>query len=127
VSEASQNKVATEAMRLHLAIADAPKFVMERAPFAAKEKRTELEPEQRDILREVRGKNAMSILAPIVNAEDWKQIPDYAKAEIYRKVLEGTTKQGVYAALPPDAAARQKLRDQLVGKILQQVQDAEGK
>jgi hypothetical protein len=122
VSQASEDKVKTEAVRLHLAIADAPKFLLERGPFKSKERQVPLSAEQRDVMREVTGKNAMTILAPIVNSEDWKQIPDFAKAAIYQKVLEGTRKQGQYAALPPTDAARVKLREEIVGKILQQIQ-----
>ena len=127
VTEVSQDKVKTEAVRLHLAIADAPKFLLERGPFGAKEKRIELAPEQRDVMKEVAGKNAMTILAPIVNDPDWKNIPDFAKAAIYKKVLEGTRKQGEYAALPPDDAARARLREKIVEKVLRQVQEADEK
>jgi hypothetical protein len=124
VSQAQEDKVKTEAERLHLAISDAPKFLLERGPFKSKERQVPLSAEQRDIMREVTGKNAMKILAPIVNSPDWSQIPDFAKAAIYQRVFEGTRKQGQYAALPPTDAARVKLREELVGKILQQVQEA---
>jgi hypothetical protein len=39
------------------------------------------------------------------------------------KVFEGTRKQGQYAALPPDDAARAKLREKIVGEVLRQVQE----
>lgn len=124
-SDVSQEKVRTEAARLHLAIADAPRFAMERAPFSAKEKRVDLTEPQRDIFREVSGKNAMEILAPIVNSSDWSQIPDFAKAEVYKKVIEGARKQGMYSALPPDDPSREKLREKLIEKVIKQTRDAE--
>ncbi len=127
VSEASQDKVRTEASRLMIAIADAPRFAQEKGPFNAKDKRVALQEEQRDIFREVSGKNAMAIMGPIVNAQDWDQIPDFAKAEIYKHVLEGTRKQGMYSALPPDAAERQKLREQIIMRIVKETQAAETK
>jgi len=125
-SEISEDKVKTEAVRLQIAIADAPRFVTERGPFNPKDKRVEMQAEQRDIFREVSGKNAMTILGPIVNAPDWKNIPDYAKAEIYKRVIEGTRKQAQYAALPPDDAARAKIRQDIVDRIVRESQAAQG-
>jgi hypothetical protein len=123
VTQKDEDKVKTEAVRLHLALTDAPKFLLERGPFKSKERQIELSAEQRDVMREVTGKNAMTILAPIVGSADWKNIPDFAKAAIYMKVFEGTRKQGQYAALPPDDAARAKLREKIVGEVLRQVQE----
>lgn len=124
-SQISEDKVKTEAVRLQLAIQDAPKFVTERGPFNPKDKRIELSAEQRDVFREVAGKNAMSILGPIVSAPDWDRIPDFAKAEIYKRVIEGTRKQGQYAALPPDDAARVKMREEIVNRVIQETNKAQ--
>jgi hypothetical protein len=124
-SEVSKDLVRTEAERLHLAIADAPRFAMERAPFSAKEKRVDLTEPQRDIFREVSGKFAMEMLAPIVNSSDWSQIPDFAKAEVYKKVIEAARKNGMNKAMPPDAPEREKLRQKLIGRVLNEVENAE--
>lgn len=124
-SQESQDKVRTEAARLQLAIQDVPRFVTERGPFKPGDRRVELSPEQRDIFRQVAGKQAMTILAPIVNAPDWQRIPDFAKAEIYKKVIEGTRKQGQLAALPPDDAARVQMRQKIVDEIIRQQQAVE--
>lgn len=126
-SEESHDKVKQEAVRLQIAIADAPKFATEKGPFNPKDKRVEMTIEQRDVFREVAGKNAMTILAPIVNAPDWERIPDFAKAEIYRKVIEGTRKQGAFAALPPDAPAREEVRKKILTEIIRQTSEAQGK
>lgn len=125
-SEAAQDKVKTEAVRLWVGIASPPKYLEEKGPFPARDKRIELTTEQRDIFREVSGKNAMTILGPIVNAPDWKGIPDFAKAEIYKRVIEGTRKQAQYAALPPDDAARVKLRQDIVDRVIKETQSAQG-
>jgi hypothetical protein len=114
-------------MRLELAIQDAPRFMLESGPFNAKDKRIELTPEQRDIHRQVTGKFAMEILAPIVNAPDWNQIPDFAKAAVYKGVIEQARKVGAQAALPADAAERQALRQKIVDRIIRETQDAEKK
>lgn len=127
MTQASQDKVRTEAVRLQLAIQDAPRFITEKGPFKPGEQRIELTDEQRDIYKQVAGKNAMTILAPIVNAEDWERIPDFAKAAIYKKVIEGTRKQGQYAALPPDEEGRVKMREKIVNEIIKQQQEVEGK
>ena len=119
-SQASQDKVKTEAVRLQLAIQDVRDFITERGPLNPKDRRIDLTAEQRDIARQVAGKQAMTILSPIVNAPDWERIPDFAKAEIYKKVIENTKKQGQYAALPPDDAARAAVRQKLVDEIVKQ-------
>lgn len=125
VTAASQDKVRTEAMRLHVAIADAPRTLTEKGPFNPRDKAVELKPEQRDIMREVSGKKAMEYLSPIVNSPDWAQIPDFAKAEIYRDILKGTRKEGAYAALPPDAEERLKVQRKITDRIVTQIQQAE--
>lgn len=127
MTEASQDKVKTEAVRLQVAIVDAPKSITERGPFKPGEQRIELTAEQRDIMRQVSGKNAMALLSPIVNSQDWERIPDFAKAEVYRRIFEGTRKQGRYAALPPDEASRVKLREKIVEEIIRQQQEVSGK
>ena len=121
-SQVSQEKVKTEAQRLELAITDVPKSFTERGPFKPSDKRVDLTSEQRDVMKEVSGKAAMTILAPIVNAPDWERIPDFAKVAIYKKVIEGTRKQGAYAALPADDAARVKVREKIVSEIIKQQQ-----
>lgn len=120
VTEVAKEKVRTEAMRLHFAIADVPKFIVEPGIGKERERRTKLTEEQRDIAKEVSGKKAMEILAPIVNGPDWESIPDFAQVAIYKKVIEGTAKQGRYAALPPDAAQRQIIRDLNIERIQEQ-------
>lgn len=124
-SQISKDKVRLEAERLQIAIADAPRYQQEKGPFNPRDKRTELTPEQRDIFRAVAGQNAMSILGPIVNAADWDRIPDFAKAQIYKTVIEGTRKQGAFAALPPEGEERVKLRQKIVDRIVKEQQAVE--
>ena len=91
-------------------------------PLKAKDKRIELTAEQRDVFAQVSGKNAMEILAPIVNAPDWERTPDFAKEAIYKRVIEGTRRQGQYAALPAEAAERDKVRQKIVDTIVKQTE-----
>jgi hypothetical protein len=116
-SEASKDKVRTEAARLSIAIADAPKFLTERGPFNQTDKRVKLEPEQRDIIREVSGTHAMNILAPIVNAPDWKGLPEYVKVSIFNDVIGKTRKIGIQEAAPADDPRRIKKRQDIIDRI----------
>jgi hypothetical protein len=125
-SEASHDKVKTEAVRLSIAISDAPRYVAERGPLNAREQRTLLQPEQRDIYKAVSGKLALELLSPLVNSPDWDKVPDYGKAAAYRKVIEMTRKVGQMKALPPDDAARVKKRQEIIDEMLRQKSDAEG-
>jgi len=121
-TEASMDKVKLEAVRLQVAISDAPRSITERGPFNPSEKQVDLTGEQRDIIRQVSGTKAMEYLSPIVNSPDWAQIPDFAKAAIYKDILKGTRRQGQYAALPADDAARLAVQHRILDKILQQTQ-----
>lgn len=120
-TEASKDKVKTEAVRLWLGIADAPKFLMESGPLSAQDKRAKLSGEQRDVFREVSGKMALEILSPIVNSPDWDRLPDFAKVEVYRDVLKDTRIVGKETAAPADSAMRVKLREQIVEKLNRQI------
>jgi len=121
-TKVSADKVKTEAVRLSIAIADAPKSVIERGPLKPSDKKIELTDVERDIYRQVAGGSAMEILRPIVNAPDWERTPDFAKAKIYQIVLERTRKQAQWAALPPDAEGREKIRRKVVDTITSQTE-----
>jgi len=122
-SEVTQDKVKAEAVRLELAIANVQKFITEPGIGGAKDRRIDLEPEQRDLLKAISGKKAMDLLVPMVNSPDWNTIPDFAKAEIIKKVVEETRKAGRYEALPPDSKERLELRTKMLDNIMRQVME----
>lgn len=126
-SEASHDKVKTEAERLKFAIADFPKYLYESGPFPGKERQIELTQEQRDIGRMATGKKALEILSPIVNDPKWDETPDFAKREAFRIVIEKARQVGREAALPGTAPEREALRKKIVDKIEEQVRAVEGK
>ena len=123
-SQIATDKVKTEAVRLQLAIKDAPKDIIERGPFKPGEKKIELTGEQRDLMRQISGKGALDILRPIVNAPDWEQIPDFAKAKIYQEVIQNQRRLAAFTALPPDAPAREAMRREILEKVVQQTEQA---
>lgn len=126
VTEASKDKVRTEAVRLAVAIADAPKEIAISGPFDKKSQSIELTPGERDIFRTVRGEEAMKYLVNIVNAPHWDQIPMYAQAAIYRDVLRGASETAAFKAMAPNDPRRIAKQEALVNKIIQQNLAAEG-
>jgi len=118
-SEKSKDKVKLEAERLQVAIGDAPKYLYEQGPVRPAEKRIELSAEQKDIFKQVAGKEAMNILAPIVNSPAYEQWGDLARAEMFRGVLEGTRSLAQIKSLDPMDPQRLKLRDEILNKIRQ--------
>ena len=122
-----QDKVKSEAVRLHFAIVDAPKFMELRGPFNAKDKRVDFSAEQRDILREVRGAAAMRMLSPLVNSPDWKGLPDFVQAHIYKDALTRAGKEGQYEALSPEDAAVLRVQEQILNKVFKQIDEAESR
>jgi hypothetical protein len=127
VTEASRDKTKTEAARLWVAIADAPRFMTEKGPFRPREQRIKLTEEQRTKFRELRGKYAYEILAPIVAHQDWERMPDFAKAQAYRDVFEDVAKRAKEETLPAASAERATLRDKIVDKIRKQSEEAAAK
>jgi hypothetical protein len=107
----SKDKVKTEAARLELAISDVPKFVTERGP---------LKPGERNAIKDASGKFALDILGPIVNSPSWEQIPDFAKANIYRDIIKDSRQYGVNTVLPPNDPRREALREKIVNEINKQ-------
>jgi hypothetical protein len=122
---AATEKVKQEAVRLQFAIADAPRFVEERGPFQARDKRTEYTPEQRNVFREVTGKAAMEILRPIVNDPDWDRTPDYAQAEVFKRVFTQVRKIAQQEALPIDSEGRKRIQQKVIDEMLKQDKEAE--
>ena len=116
-SEASKEKVRSEALRLQLAIAEAPKDVQEKGPLPERERQIRLTQEQRNEFKGERGKLAMSILSPMVNSPEWDTYSDLAQAAVYKRVFEMTTKVAEQKALPMDAPERQKLREVIINKM----------
>ena len=47
---------------------------------------------------------------------------DFAKARVYQIVLENTRKQAQWAALPPDAPGREKIRRKIIDLVTQQTE-----
>lgn len=123
-SEVTTNKVKLEAQRLELAIANVQKFITEPGPGGAKDRRINLEPEQLDILKAISGAKAMDILVPMVNSPAWNTIYDFAKAEIFKRVVEATRLAGRYEALPADAQQRLDVRQKIQDDIMRQVMSA---
>lgn len=127
VTEASTDKVKTEAVRLQVAIADAPRYNYEKGPLPPKEQRIEYTDVQRDIIAQISGKFAMELLSERVNAPDWKAMPDYAKAMTFRIVIEKTRAYAKEKALPAGSEARTKVRDVIRNEIDRQILEAERK
>lgn len=97
----SDDKVRTEAERLGLSAAAAPKKV-HLGHNTGKVGDVKLTPEQQDKFEEVSGALAKHYLDPIVNAPSWDAKPDIIKKRLYAKVFLQAHKAGANAALPPD-------------------------
>ena len=126
VAEETKNKVKAEAMRMGLALTDVPRVLYESGPLKQSERKIELKPEQLDFAKAVSGKAAMDILGPMVASPDWDKIPDFAKEQIIKRVLQATRTTGRLSALPPDAPERVEMRQKIVDEIVRQVQSTGG-
>lgn len=118
-SAVNSDKVKQEAVRLQIAIGDAPKYLYEAGPVRPAEKRIELTAEQKDIFKQVSGKEAMSILAPIVNSPAYEQWGDLARGEMFRSVIEDSRKLAQMKTLSPMDPQRVQLRQEILNKIKQ--------
>lgn len=113
---ASEDKVRTEASRLGVSVADAPKKV-HLGRGTGKLGDVEISPEQRNLFGEVSGKFAAQIMGPIVSAPTWDALPDLVKKRLYQRVFTAARKQ---AAAQVFTGAE---RDALIGQITERVQE----
>jgi hypothetical protein len=124
VTEKTENKVKLEAMKLELALTDVPKFLTIPGPLKPGERRVELTPEQRDIMRIVSGKQAMEWLSPIVNDPAWEHNPEYVKEKVFRRIISAARTQGALKALPPGAPQREATLREMLLEIQRQGEEA---
>lgn len=97
----SEDKVRTEAARLDISMADAPKKT-HIGKGTGKLGDVELTPEERDTFEKVGGEMAHRLLTGIVNAPGYNEIPDLIKRNIFSRVLTASHKVAAVAALPMD-------------------------
>ncbi len=111
----STDKVRSEAARLGISAAEAPKKI-HLGRGSGKIGDTELTPEERDRFAEVGGKMAHQILADVVNDPSWDDTPDMVKRRIYQKVFRQSHHVAALEALPEGK------RDELLQQITEKVQ-----
>lgn len=115
IREESKDKVRTEAARLKIGQAEAPKSItLPHGGLGGDIGKVELTPKQRDIFGEVAGKAAYAELSKIVNSPAWDFISDPEQAIIFKKVFERTNQLGKAKALNPEeleAAIQKTLKD----------------
>lgn len=119
-SVASKDKVKTEAVRLMIGLADAPKYATGKGPFKPSDKSIELTGEQRDVFRQIAGGKALEFLSPIVNADDWDRMPAYAQVNTYKKVIAKSRDMAAWEALPANSQERQDLQRKIMQRIIQE-------
>lgn len=114
VTQESLDKVLSEAARLGVGVAKAPKSIQLPSPDK-KLGKVELTPEQQNMFTTASGQLAHQILAKLVDSKMWDTLPDLMKKKIYANVFKGARKRGAAAALPGDerAALAQDIADQL--------------
>jgi len=101
-STLSTDKVRTEAARLEVGVAKAPKYIELPAARDKKLGRVELTQEQQDIFATETGRLAHRILTPIVNAPTWDTTPDLVQRNAMAKVFEVARKYGESKAVTPE-------------------------
>lgn len=114
-TQETSDKVRSEAARLGVSAADAPKKV-HLGRGSGKIGDVELTPEQRDKYAEVGGKLAHDVLLQMVNADGWDDLPDLLKKRAYQKVFKQAHRAAAAQALPAD------LREGLINTITEKVQ-----
>jgi hypothetical protein len=103
-SRESTDKVRSEAARLDVSAADAPKKT-HVGRGSGRLGDVELTPEQRDTFQKVGGELAHDILAPVVNSPGWDDIPDLIQRRVYAKAFAMAHRHAAIVALPPEQRA----------------------
>lgn len=105
-SKESEDKVRSEAARLDVSVANAPKKI-HLGRGTGKIGDVKLEPEQQDIFEDVGGHFAYKVLSEIVNAPGWDKIPDLVQKRIYTRVFAQAHKLAAQSVLTPEERASQ--------------------
>jgi hypothetical protein len=113
-STESIDKVRTEAARLDVSAAATPKKT-HIGRGSGKLGDVKLTPEQQDTFARVGGLLAHEILAPVVDAPGWDELPDLVQRRVYAKAFASAHRHAAIAALPPEE--RGPLIQQLTEKI----------
>lgn len=114
-SQISDDKVRSEAARLKVGSAPAPKTTHLPAAGDRKLGEIELTPEQRDIFGSVAGKTAYDALNGYVNSPSWDLLPDMMKKKVYQLAFEQGNRAGNFAAVTPEQ--RQKESERIITEI----------
>lgn len=111
--------VRKEFSRLQLDLNKAPTSITLPSGPDKKLGSVKLTPQQRDVFGDVAGHIAYNVLAPIVNAPEWKDLPDLTKKRTFEKVFERARKAGKNAALTPEQRTleAQRITDSLTKQL----------
>lgn len=110
-----KDPVRTEFSRLQLDLNKAPMSITLPSGPDKKLGKVALTPQQRDIFGDVAGHMAYDILAPLVNAPDWKSKPDLVKTRTFEKAFERARKLGKDKALTQEQ--RQAESDRIIMEL----------
>ena len=84
----SKDPVLTEAARLNVSVSKAPKKIQLAAMGQRDIGAVELTPEQQSFFASEAGKFTHEILSQYVGTDEWKELPDLVKAEIYKTAIK---------------------------------------
>ena len=101
-SKESTDKVRTEASRLEIGAAKAPKSIELPAGHDSKLGKIELTDKQKDVFASSAGHLAHEILTQVVNSEGWDALPDMAQRLTMNAVFEKARSYGNAMAVPPE-------------------------
>jgi len=124
-SDVSNDKVRTEAARLGVGVAKAPKSVELPSMHQKEIGKVTLTPEQQNQFTGISGKLAHDILRQIVGSDSWDGIPDMMKKSVYEKVFNKTREVARMQVIPPEQKAAEMRR--IADELIQQIQGKKGK
>lgn len=98
----SEDKVRTEASRLHVSVAKAPKNLQLPALGNHDLGKVELSPAQQDMFASTEGKLAYDQLSKVVNSKFWDEKPDLVKKMYYDKIFANARHYASMTVLTPE-------------------------
>lgn len=120
-AQVSKDPVLSEAARLGVGVAKAPKSVeLSTGGLDKKLGKLELTPEQQTIFASASGELAHRILTPLVTGDNWARTPDLIKKKIYATVIMEARKAGEARAIPPEQMAAQMM--EIATKLVRKLQ-----
>lgn len=126
VSPETDSEIKKEADRLMLTLTFPDRYLVVPGRLPTEQRRIDLTPEQVHAILARRGTLMKQMLAGFMRAPEWRELPDYQKAFIFKQTMSRANEIARLEVLPPDSQQRVQKMQEVVAEMLRQHAEAMG-